>query len=159
MVSSALERAGLSGELLRPAQLIAFCLASSSIGSLLLYFSGWVSMPVAARGLLLPSLALLAVVTWWAARTGREALLRRIGVGIWAGSLATLAYDLVRVPLAHAGLPVFKAISYFGTVILSVPHPPVASELVGWSYHFSNGVGFALMYTLLVHRPRWWTAG
>jgi hypothetical protein len=60
--------------------------------------------------------------------------------------------------LAHAGIPVFKAISYFGTAILSAPRPTALSELVGWGFHFSNGVGFAVMYALLVRRPRWWTA-
>ena len=78
--------------------------------------------------------------------------------GVWAGLLATFAYDIVRVPMAHAGLPVFKAISYFGTVLLGQPTPTFASEVLGWSYHISNGVGFAVMYAALVRVPRLWTA-
>jgi hypothetical protein len=30
--------------------------------------------------------------------------------------------------------------------------------VLGWTYHLSNGVGFGLMYTMLVSTPRWWTA-
>jgi len=142
----------------RPSILLASVLASTSIVTLLIYFSGWMSMPEAVFGLLLPSLPLLALLAVWAWATGRADLLERMGAGLWAGSFATLAYDLVRVPIAHAGVPVFKAISYFGTVILAVSRPTPASEIVGWTYHFSNGVGFALMYTLLVSRPRWLSA-
>jgi hypothetical protein len=72
--------------------------------------------------------------------------------------LATLAYDLVRVPIAWAGVPVFKAIAYFGTVILGTTSPSLLSEVVGWAYHLSNGIGFALMYVSLVSVPRWWSA-
>ncbi len=142
-------------ELPGPSDLLAFALSSSSILSLLIYFSGAMSMPQAVYALLLPSLVFVLLLAVWSARTGRNDLVRRLAAGLWAGSFATLAYDLVRVPIAHAGVPVFKAISYFGTAILAVPRPTLASECVGWSYHFSNGVGFAMMYTILFRRPAW----
>lgn len=80
-------------------------------------------------------------------------ILKLVYSGLWAGSLATLAYDLVRVPIAYSGIPVFKAISYFGTVFLNVPTPTSLSEVVGWAYHLSNGVSFGLMYAALVSKP------
>lgn len=148
---------GIAPGFLRPPHLAAFALASTSIGSLLLYFSGVMGMPLATL-LLLPATVALAALALWARGSGRADLFRRIVVGLWAGSFATLAYDLVRVPLVHAGLPIFKAISYFGTIMLSVPRPTLASEIAGWTYHLSNGIGFAIMYTLLFRRPGWLSA-
>ena len=78
--------------------------------------------------------------------------------GFWAGGLATLAYDVVRIPVAHSGVPVFKAISYFGTLLLGVQSPTPLSEALGWAYHLSNGVSFGLMYAALVSRPRLYSA-
>jgi hypothetical protein len=145
-------------DLLKPVTFAAFALSSTSIGTLLIYFSGRMGMARAVWMFLVPSVVLLPLVAWWAAKAGRDDLLRRLGAGLWAGGFATLVYDLVRVPIAHSGVPVFKAISYFGTVILGVSHPTLASETVGWAYHLSNGVGFALMYMLLVKTPRAVTA-
>src|SRR5206468_3605147 len=110
------------------------------------------------RVLLLPSTVALVVLTVWARRTGRRELYDRIMGGLWAGLFASLAYDAVRVPIAHAGIPVFRAISYFGTVFLAQTSPTVTSEVVGWTYHLSNGIGFGLAYAAVVARPRWWTA-
>jgi hypothetical protein len=141
----------------RPPHIAAFLLASTSIGSLLLYFSGVMGMPRATL-LLVPATLALAVLALWARGSGRADLFRRIVLGLWAGSFATLAYDVVRVPLVHAGIPIFKAISYFGTIMISVPRPTLASEVAGWTYHLSNGIGFAIMYTLLFHRPGWLSA-
>ncbi len=142
----------------KPAATIPFALGSASIASLLLYFYGTASMAAMTRWLLLPSFLALLAFALWAWRRGRSQLLDRVGAGLWAGALATLAYDVSRVPIVVAGVPVFKAISYFGTVILGVPAPTVLSEIVGWTYHLSNGVGFGLMYAMLVKRPTWWSA-
>jgi hypothetical protein len=141
----------------RPAALIPFLLGSSSIASLLLYFYGVTSMGAGARWLLLPALILLAVFVLAVARRD-AALADRVVAGLWAGAVATFAYDVVRVPIAASGVPVFKAISYFGTLILDQLRPTLASEVVGWGYHLSNGVGFGLMYAVMVRRPRLWSA-
>lgn len=141
----------------RPAALVPFVLGAASIASLLLYFFGVLSMGNGARWLLLPALILLAVFALAVARRD-GALAERIVAGLWAGALATFTYDVVRVPIAAAGVPVFKAISYFGTLILEQSRPTLASELAGWGYHLSNGVGFGLMYLVMVRRPRLWSA-
>lgn len=142
----------------RPISLIPLILGASSISSLLLYFFGAMEMSRGVKLILLPGVILLALLTLWARATGRAGLYTRILAGLWAGSVATLAYDAVRVPIALSGVPVFKAISYFGTVLTGQAAPTAMSELAGWMYHLSNGVGFGLMYTFLVSRPRWWTA-
>lgn len=137
--------------------LLPFGLGSASIASLLLYFYGITSMGTATRWLLTPALLILVTFVLWARRR-RPRLAERVLAGLWAGALATFAYDVVRVPISMAGVPVFKAISYFGTLILRQAHPTLASEIVGWGYHLSNGLGFAVMYAMLVRRPRLWSA-
>ena len=143
----------MNRDFFKPATLAAFVLSSTSIGTLLVYFSGRMGMSRAVWTLLMPSIVLLILMAAWGARTGRDDLVRRLGAGVWAGGFATLVYDIVRVPIAHSGVPVFKAISYFGTVILGEPSPTLATDAVGWAYHLSNGIGFALMYMLLVRAP------
>lgn len=115
-------------------------------------------MESSVTSLLLPAVVVLVVIVNQASRTGKHELHTRIVGGLWAGGFATLAYDVVRLPVALAGIPVFKAISYFGTLITNQGAPTVASELAGWSYHLSNGIGFGLMYAVLLPRPRWWSA-
>lgn len=124
-----------------------FWAASLSIGSLLLYFFGIASFARLATILLVVEVAALAVM---ARRVEGQ---RLVIAGFWAGLLATFFYDVVRVPIVQSGIPVFKAISYFGTTLLGVERPTAASEALGWAYHLSNGVSFALMYAALVRNP------
>lgn len=131
---------------------------ASSIASLLLYFSGMLGFAHGIRYVLVPGIAVAVGILTWARATGRPSQAEVLLSGVWAGLLATFAYDIVRVPLAHAGLPIFKAISYFGTILLDEPTPTFASEVAGWAYHLSNGVGFGVMYAALVSKPRVWSA-
>ncbi len=132
---------------------LVFALSALSILSLLLYFQGVLSFEEGVRWLLLAEVLGLGAVAVWARAAGRDDLLRRLAAGLWAGGLATLAYDLVRVPISAAGIPVFKAISYFGTVLLGLDTATPLSETAGWAYHLSNGVSFGLMYAVLVRQP------
>lgn len=140
------------------ANLFGFFLGASSIAALLLYFYGLAGMGPAVRAITLPGLILLLLLAIWARYANRKALWERLVAGLWAGALATLAYDVVRLPISLWDVPVFKSISYFGTLILDLPAPTPLSEWVGWTYHLSNGVTFGLMYALVVKVPRWWTA-
>ena len=141
-----------------PGNVFGFFLGASSIAALLLYFYGFTGMGPAVRAVTLPGLTLLTLLAIWARLFGREALWERLMAGLWAGALATLAYDVVRLPISLWDVPVFKSISYFGTLILDLPSPTPLSEWVGWTYHLTNGVTFGLMYALIVKVPRWWTA-
>ncbi len=137
---------------------IALLAGASSIASLLLYFAGVVGFAEGVRYVLLPGVAVGVATLIWSLATDRRAVGQMLLSGVWAGLIATFLYDLVRVPVAYAGLPVFKAISYFGTVLLDQPHPTFASEITGWAYHVSNGVGFGVMYAAMVRVPRVWSA-
>lgn len=133
-------------------------LASLSVVSLLLYFLGVGRFRVVAPALLTVEVGGLLVVAMRARAMKRTGVTRLLAIGLCAGCIATLAYDAVRVPLVHSGMPVFKAISYFGTLLLGADRPSVASEALGWAYHLTNGVSFGLMYAALVPRVRAWSA-
>lgn len=141
-----------------PAAALAFLCASTSIGSLVLYLLGVAEFRVLLYWLLLPGILALAGCYWWAKGKNKLELRQRILGGLWAGLVATLVYDVARVPSMMSGIPVFKAVSYFGTVMLGLTTPTYASEVMGWLFHVSNGVEFGLMYVLLAPRPAWWTA-
>jgi hypothetical protein len=135
-----------------------FFFGSLSITSLLLYFLGissFVSLAVILFMLEAVGLVCFAIAAW---RKGLDDVLALLWSGLWAGALATLAYDIIRIPVAHSGIPVFKAISYFGTLLLGVQSPTPVSEILGWAYHLSNGVSFGLMYVALFRTPRIYTA-
>lgn len=131
---------------------------SLSIASLLMYFLGFGSFVRLASVLLLIEGVGLSGIAIASRANGLKETLGLLRSGLWAGALATLAYDIVRIPVAHSGIPVFKAISYFGTLLLGVQSPTPLSEALGWAYHLSNGVSFGLMYAALVRTPRIYTA-
>ncbi len=143
---------------LRAPQVLLFVLAFLSIASLLAYFVGIASF----RGLAITFLAVETIgLISMAVVAHAKGLMEPISwlvSGLWTGALATLAYDLVRIPVAHSGIPVFKAVSYFGTLLLGVQSSTPVSEVLGWAYHLSNGVSFGLMYVALFRTTKIYTA-
>jgi hypothetical protein len=139
-------------------RLLTAGLGSLSILSLLLYFAGLLRFQRSVFCLLAIASVGLYLVWFVGSKYGSEWSGELLLSGLWAGLLATLAYDIVRIPVAHSGVPVFKAISYFGTVLLGVQSPTPLSEALGWAYHLSNGVSFGLMYAALVRKPRIYSA-
>jgi len=131
----------------------AFLCGSLSVGSLLLYFYGAVGFAFGAVALLVIEIVGLAAVMMISRRVGACDVRHRLIAGLWAGAVATLVYDVVRVPIAREGIPVFQAISYFGTLLAGLESPTFRSEGLGWAYHLSNGVSFGLMYAMLAPRP------
>lgn len=143
---------------LRFSRIFIFLFGSLSIAGLLLYFLGLSSFVKMACILLVIEVVGLTGVALSARARGLKEPLVLLTSGLWAGGLATLAYDIVRIPVAHSGIPVFKAISYFGTVLVGVESPTPLSEALGWGYHLTNGVSFGLMYVALVRKPRVYSA-
>ena len=145
-------------------RLAVFALASTSILSLLAEFYGVSSMRAFALLVSLPALAALLAGALFDRAIGSQRLWRGIVVGSLAGLVAAFAYDMVQMPVvfAHAlgierflpPLPLFKVLPGFGAMILGQPvEQPVYSvlaQLVGWAYHFSNGLTFGIMYVALV---------
>jgi hypothetical protein len=94
-----------------------------------------------------PALALLVWLAW------RRPAARWIVTGALAGIVAAVAYDLFRLPFVLNGIPLFKVFPKFGEMLLGSTQPRWLVELLGWTYHFSNGGALGIMFLALVPRP------
>lgn len=147
---------------------LLFFLAATSIWCLLAEFYHLCSMRTFTFWVLIPStVAMIGIaLTDWTA--GDRRLWNAVLIGATGGLLAAVAYDLFRLPweigaIDHIGpmwlrLPLFKVFPRFGALILNEPFAPkqtdsqftLAAHVVGWIYHFSNGITFGVMYMALI---------
>jgi hypothetical protein len=151
-----------------PGRAIVFFLSATSIWCLLAEFYGLCSMRTFAAWILIPATALLIILALLDRAKGDQRLWRAVLIGAAGGFLAACAYDLFRLPWVigaadHVGpawlrLPLFKVFPRFGAMILGqsfIPsqgdsHFTLAAHIVGWIYHFSNGIAFGVMYMALI---------
>jgi hypothetical protein len=141
-----------------------FLLAATSIWCLLADFYGLASMRAFTLGVGLPGMLGLAALTAFDAWRGDRRLARAVLIGSAAGLLAAVAYDLFRLPFVFSKqwgldavvppMPLFKVFPRFGAMILGQPREQIAysaaAHLVGWTYHFSNGLTFGVMLLALI---------
>lgn len=145
-------------------RLTVFLLASTSICCLLAEFYGLCSMRAFAIFILLPATALLAVLAVADGLRGSRTLCRAVLLGSAAGFLAAVAYDVFRLPFVLAeplgissvvpAMKLFKVFPRFGAMLLgeAIEQPSYSwpAHLLGWTYHFSNGITFGVMYLALI---------
>jgi len=137
---------------------IGVACASVSGAALIVHALGWLPMYFLIEVLAAPSLIGLLLIGVIARRINADLLLNRLVVGIWAGFVATLAYDVVRWLLLQVGVINFDPyLSHpiFGMLITGQPETSLTAILVGWIYHFWNGIGFGIMYTLIAGAASW----
>jgi hypothetical protein len=145
-----------------------FFLAATSIWCLLAEFYGLCSMRLFTFWILMPATAALIVLAVADRARGDGLLWRGVMIGAIAGFLAACAYDGFRIPFVIAAaekagpdwlrLPLFKVFPRFGAMILAQPFDAtttdsqftLAARIIGWLYHFSNGITFGVMYMALV---------
>jgi hypothetical protein len=143
-------------------------LAATSIWCLLAEFYGLCSMRLFTFWILLPATAALVALAVADRNRGEGLLWRGVVIGAVAGFLAACAYDVFRFPFVIAALdrvgpdwlrlPLFKVFPRFGAMILGQPYDAATTDsqftllahLIGWVYHFSNGITFGVMYMALV---------
>jgi hypothetical protein len=151
---------------------LVFFLAATSIWCLLAEFYGLCSMRLFTFAILLPATAALVAVAILDRIRGRRELWRAVLIGAVAGFVAACAYDLFRVPFVVAAvdqvgpdwlrMPLFKVFPRFGAMILGEPFNAAQTDsqfsltahLIGWTYHFSNGMTFGVMYLALIGDAR-----
>ena len=107
----------------------------------------------------LPATVAIIGIAFWARRANQHLFVRRLILGLFIGIVATAAYDLIRLVIQSTPLVDFNAFAVhprFGEMIIDQPASTTAAKVVGWSYHISNGLTFALCYTLVAGRARWW---
>ncbi|MGA5821763.1 hypothetical protein ACPC54_28330 [Kitasatospora sp. NPDC094028] len=103
-----------------------------------------------------PGLALLAAIGVWSARRTHLARVHRaLVVGTVGGLIGTFGYDLFRVPFALAGVRLFAPVDTYGVLALGTASSSPRTGLLGWAFHFSNGIGFGIAYAVLASGRRW----
>lgn len=143
---------------------VVFVLAASSIACLLLDFYGVCPMRPFTFFVFLPAVLALFAIAVADKMTGDGILWRNVMIGLAAGLIAAVAYDIFRLPFVFAKswgidsvvppMNLFKVFPRFGAMILGQPieqasYSP-ATHLVGWIYHFSNGLTFGVMYLAMM---------
>lgn len=149
-------------------RLLVFTFAATSIWCLLAEFYGVCSMRAFTFAVLLPATAALVALAALDRAKGDGQLWRGVVVGAVAGFVAACAYDAFRLPFVFARewnlsavvppMNLFKVFPRFGAMILGEPveQPAysMAAHLIGWAYHFSNGVTFGVMYVAMIGNAR-----
>jgi hypothetical protein len=147
---------GMNRAALRPTPLAIAGIASLANGAaLLLYILGRVPLPALLA--FTWSIAILALATMGALGepANRARLRRYVGVGLTAGLVATLAYDVTKSILSQmdpSPFNPFEATRVFGTILVGPDAPPVLISTVGWAFHITNGCSFAIAFGCLFAR-------
>jgi hypothetical protein len=137
---------------------IGVACASVSGAALIVHALGWLPLYFLIDVLAAPSLIGLLVLGVFARRIHRPVFLNRLFVGAWAGLVATFAYDAIRGLLLLVGIISFDPyLSHpvFGMLITNQPETSTLAIVIGWLYHYWNGIGFGIMYTLVAGRASW----
>jgi hypothetical protein len=155
-----------------PGRTLVFILSACSIWCLLSEFYGLCSMRTFTFIILIPAtIALVAVALIDRAR-GDGQLWHAVVIGAIGGFVAACAYDIFRLPFVIGfvdqigphwlRMPLFKVFPRFGALILGQPFDrtttdsqfTLSAHVLGWIYHFSNGVTFGVMYMALIGNVR-----
>jgi hypothetical protein len=147
-----------------PGRTLVFGLAATSIWCLLAEMYNLVDMRTFFYSILLPGTVLLYAIAILDRRRGDGRLWRAVILGTLAGLFGAIAYDLFRLPFIYSDawglgrigipqMPLFKVFPRFGALILGSPveQPSysLAAQLIGWTYHFSNGATFGVMFAAM----------
>jgi hypothetical protein len=143
---------------------LVFVLAASSIGCLLADFYRLCPMHIFTPFIFLPALLALFGFAGLDRWKGDGRLSRAVSIGLAAGLLAAVAYDLFRLPFVFAKewgiesvvppMKLFRVFPRFGAMVLGQPieqpEYSLPAHIVGWIYHFSNGATFGVMYLAII---------
>jgi hypothetical protein len=143
---------------------VVFGLAASSIACLLADFYRLCPMNRFTVFIFLPALVTLGVLAGLDRLRGSGHVWRAVWIGFAGGLLAAVAYDVFRLPFVFARewgiaavvppMNLFKVFPRFGAMVLGQPveqdHYSLVTRLLGWTYHFSNGATFGVMYLALI---------
>src|SRR5262249_31175798 len=123
--------------------------------------------------ILLPATAVLYGIALLDRNRGDRRLWRAVVLGSLAGLVGAVAYDIFRLPFVFSQawglerfgipqMPLFKVLPRFGALILGQPleqaNYSLAAHIIGWSYHFSNGATFGVMFAAMYAGAREATA-
>ncbi len=144
---------------LRP-RLLLIGLPLAGGAGLVVHILAGASLPLAIATLAAGGGLAWALVLARLTAVARRSVRRRAALGMLAGLIGTLAYDLVRyatVAVFSMSFRPFHVFGLFGEAFIGSGHSRSLTFVVGALYHLSNGIFFGLAYTLVFRRPAWWT--
>jgi hypothetical protein len=147
---------------------LVFVLAASSIACLLADFYQVCPMSFFTPFIFLPAFMALCALAAMDRLRGDGHVWRAVWIGMLGGLLAAVAYDVFRLPFVFSKewgidsvvppMKLFKVFSRFGAMVLGQPIEQttysLATQVIGWMYHFSNGATFGVMYLALIGDAR-----
>lgn len=118
--------------------------------------AGVAKMSVLAVYLLIPSIVVLGAVLAITLFRGHPRLTSRVLVGLVAGVVATVGLEVVRTVSFRLGgmpgdLPRLMGVLLTDRFMLG---PSLASDVLGYVYHFWNGAAFGIIFTVVLGRAR-----
>ena len=141
-------------------QRLLFAASFLSTGAaLLIYIIAGISL-LAAAGLVIAAGVLVAALIWRRADPRSQAQIRvLLRIGIISGVMATSAYDLSRfflIEITGIAFWPFDIFNVFGQALVGAGYSGPWVRLAGLLYHFANGIGFALAYTIVAGKRGVW---
>ena len=128
----------------------------SSVAPLLAWVSFEIPFHLVAAAFSLPLATCGAIYVVWASLKGKRQVRDLLHAAFAAGLVGTLLYDIFRVPfIALFGFRLLAPIESYGVLLLDAPTSSNLTDFAGWSYHFSNGFGFAITYVALFRGRHW----
>lgn len=127
--------------------------------ALLIYILSGISLLAAAGVVFLAAGAVGGAIWRRASARSKEDLRTLLWAGAVAGIVATSAYDLSRFLLIEVtGIAFwpFDIFNVFGQALVGAGFSGAWVRLLGVIYHFANGIGFALAYTIIAGRRGVW---
>lgn len=140
---------------LRPMPISVWIACFGSIAMLIAQVAGISTMQALLLPLALPCALWIAAAWIMSVKRGDAFLSSRLRLGFVGGLWGTVGYDAVRVPLHLMGLNPFPPIRAYGMWVAGMDHATPLTDLVGFSYHISNGITFGIIYALLMTGRHW----
>ena len=137
---------------MRLTRFACFLAAGTSGLGVLAKVYGVASMRLVTIAVAIPCCIALTLV---ALKSPHQKLAAMIKLGALGGLLGTFAYDVVRIPFHLAGQRIFAPIAAYGIWIGDASASSRFTDVIGWAYHFSNGITFGIMYALVLFGRSW----
>lgn len=121
--------------------------------------AGYAPLSTLGMRVLIPSIGILLALLALAYLRQRRRLVNRILAGAAAGFIATMGLEIVRFSSFHLGGMPGSMPELLGVLMLNrfMEGPSFLSNVVGWSYHFWNGVTFGIVFAVVFgQKPRAW---
>lgn len=116
--------------------------------------AGIAKLSVTGKVVLLPSVLALLAIFLIARTRGYSTLVRRLAVGAVAGLAATFGLEIVRIISFRLGGMPGDMPRLLGVLLTDrfMVGPSLLSDVLGWGYHFWNGMAFGLVFVLILGR-------